>query len=151
MKTTDFDTSTYIKIPMVAKREPGTGILRLNEKYKAADASDNSESDYAKYRGKCKEFSEAAVAEDPTLTLVRGYYYCPITGKQQHWWCKRADGSIYDPTVKQFPSKGMGEYEEFDGWIECAMCGKSVHESEAHFNGNYACCSYTCGRKLVGV
>jgi len=29
-------------------------------------------SDYEKYRGKCKEFSEALIKKDPTLRLVRG-------------------------------------------------------------------------------
>lgn len=28
-----YDTSTYIKMPMIAIREPGTGILRLNKNY----------------------------------------------------------------------------------------------------------------------
>lgn len=43
-----------------------------------ADYSDWS--DYAKYRGKCKEMSEEAVAQDPSLRLVRGYYHCPFSG-----------------------------------------------------------------------
>jgi hypothetical protein len=34
------------------------------------------ESDYMKYRGKCKEMSEALVKENPKLRLVRGHYYC---------------------------------------------------------------------------
>lgn len=44
---------------------------------------------YALYRGKCKEYCEAAITTDPSLTLVRGYYYEPIWGTvEQHWWTK---------------------------------------------------------------
>ena len=31
--------------------------------------------DYQRYRGKCKEMSEALIAADPSLRLVRGHYY----------------------------------------------------------------------------
>jgi hypothetical protein len=35
------------------------------------------ESDYLKYRGKCKPMCEDAIQKDPTLTLVRGNYVDP--------------------------------------------------------------------------
>jgi hypothetical protein len=108
-------------------------------------------SDYEKYRGKCKEMSEQAVMEDPSLTLVRGYYWCPIWGKQEHWWTRRPDGAVNDPTKDQFPSKGIGYYEEFNGIFECAECGKEVHESEAYFDSRYAFCSGRCNAAFVGV
>jgi hypothetical protein len=110
-------------------------------------------SDYLKYRGKCKEYVEKAVKEDPTLLAVRGFYYDAAWGRQAHWWCLKQDGTIFDPTAKQFPSKGYGVYEEFDGFIECEECGKTVHESKAIIvgNGNYAVCSYECNLKLVGL
>lgn len=38
----------------------------------------DTETDYMKYRGKCKEMSEQACLLDSSLTLVRGYYYCPV-------------------------------------------------------------------------
>jgi len=107
------------------------------------------ESDYTKYRGKCKEFIAQAIKEDPTLKAVRGYYYCPIWGEQQHWWCVRPDGTIYDPTAKQFPSKGTGEYVEFDGNITCEYCGNQTTEKTAHFNGHHAYCSYNCAYRDV--
>jgi hypothetical protein len=104
-------------------------------------------------RGKCREMSEAAVAADPSLTLVRGFYHCPIWGKQAHWWTRRADGTLYDPTVAQFPSNGFGDYEEYDGTVECDECHKRVPEAEAHFDGNgrYAFCSHRCGLLFVGL
>lgn len=109
------------------------------------------QSDYLKYRGKCKEMSEALVVADPTLTLVRGYYFCPIWGEQPHWWAKRPDGTIVDPTKDQFPSKGLGHYIEFDGNIECSNCGKLIKEEDADIDGRYAFCSYECHGHFVGV
>jgi hypothetical protein len=107
--------------------------------------------DYLKYRGKCKEMSEALVKADPSLTLVRGHYWCPYWGQQAHWWTKDTDGKIVDPTALQFPSKGSGDYVEFDGTVECSECGKEMKEEDASFHGNYAFCSYRCNGKFVGV
>ena len=107
---------------------------------------------YLEYRGKCKEMSEAAVAEDPSLTLVRGWYYCPIWNRREpHWWCKKPDGTIVDPTCLQFPSGGLGEYEEFNGVVTCAECGKEIPEEKARFDSNYAFCSDLCNMRFVGL
>ena len=114
-----------------------------------------SQSDYLRYRGKCKEFCERAIAQDKTLTLVRGYYNCPIDGKQQHWWCIRADNTVYDPTVAQFATKGVAAtYEPFDGRFFCEQCGKEipgVTELTVLNTGRYPVCSVTCGKRLVGI
>jgi hypothetical protein len=110
-----------------------------------------TKTDYEKYRGKCKEMSEALLQQNPALTLVRGYYCCPIWGEQPHWWTKAADGTIHDPTKNQFPSRGVGEYVEFDGNVDCANCGKSMKEEDADIDGNYAFCSYECHGKFVGA
>jgi len=107
--------------------------------------------DYTKYRGKCKEMSEALVAADQSLTLVRGHYYCPAWGEQPHWWTKKPDGTIVDPTKNQFPSKGAGTYIEFNGIIPCSNCGKGISEDEADIDGRYAFCSYECHGRFVGV
>ena len=106
---------------------------------------------YQKYRGKCKEFVDAAVKADPSLTAIRGHYICPMWGKQAHWWCERPDGSIYDPTVNQFPKPHIGDYIEFNGFLECAQCGKQIAEERAYFNGNYGFCSCSCGMRFVGL
>jgi hypothetical protein len=95
-------------------------------------------SDYLNFRGKCKEMSEALVKSDPTLTLVRGHYDCPSWGLQPHWWTKGQNGNIQDPTVNQFPSRGIGEYIEFDGNVECSNCGKTKKEADMRFDSNYA-------------
>lgn len=110
-----------------------------------------SETDYLKYRGRCKEMVDAAIADDPTLEAVPGYYICPLWGKQAHWWCVRPDGSIYDPSVKQFPTQGAGaEYIKYDGTVECEYCHKVVPESEAYGVEPHAYCSYECYGHDVG-
>ena len=108
--------------------------------------------DYEKYRGKCKEFAEDAAQKDPTLRLVRGHYYCPIANRNEpHWWCERSDGPIFDPTKLQFLSRGAGLYKEFDGYIECAQCEKTVEEVDAYIEGKYGFCSTKCKMRFVGL
>lgn len=108
-------------------------------------------SDYQKYRGKCKEMSEAACAADPTLTLVRGWYHDLLWGKQAHWWCVKPNGKIVDPTALQFPTKGHGYYEPFNGLVECAECHEEIEEHKAQFEGRYAFCSGRCKLRFVGL
>ncbi len=64
-------------------------------------------SDYLEFRGKCKELAEEAIRADPSLRLVRGFYHCPMWGKQAHWWAVKSDGTVVDPSVKQFPTAGV--------------------------------------------
>lgn len=100
-------------------------------------------------RGRCKEMSEAAVAADATLTLVRGWYHDPVWGREEHWWTKRPDGSIYDPTAAQFPVGGIEFlYEEFVGLYPCWECGREVAEVDL-IEGR--CCSARCFMRLVGL
>jgi hypothetical protein len=54
-------------------------------------------------RGHCRKYSEAMVKKFPELELRKGFYHCPIWGKQQHWWCTLSE-KIVDPTEHQFPS-----------------------------------------------
>lgn len=107
---------------------------------------------YAQFRGKCKEASEALCAAVPTLTLVRGHYFCPMwNSNEPHWWCTQPDGTIIDPTAAQFPSSGNGIYTPFNGVVECAECGKEMEEAEASFESNYAFCSTRCHMRFVGL
>ena len=109
-------------------------------------------SDYLEFRGKCKELAEEAVQADHSLRLVRGFNDCPMWGKQAHWWAVKLDGSIVDPSVKQFPTAGAGaEYVEFDGQAECEYCHKCVPEAEAYTYPPHIYCSYECyGRDVMG-
>lgn len=114
-------------------------------------ATEQEQSNYMTYRGKCKQLCEQAVADDPTLTLVRGHYYDYEWGEQPHWWTVRPDGSIYDPTALQFPSKGAGVYVPFSGMLNCSECGKEMREEDAQLASNYAFCSDLCYGRFVGV
>ncbi len=112
----------------------------------------SEKSNYLTYRGKCKELSEIAVTNDPSLKLIRGHYYCPLWNRNEpHWWTERPDGTIFDPSSLQFPSNGSGIYTPFNGTVECSECGKKILENEAQFAGNYALCSYECYGRLVGI
>ena len=111
-----------------------------------------TKSDYMKYRGKCKEMSEDAILKDPSLILVRGYYHCPLDGKQEHWWTKTEFGEIFDPTVRQFKTNGAGaEYEEFNGECECEHCGITIKEENIIMQGRFPVCSGSCAMRLVGL
>ena len=101
------------------------------------------ENNYLQYRGKCKEFCEKALLDDPTLTIVRGYYHDAIWGRQTHWWTEKQDGTIYDPTKLQFPDQN-GEYEKFSGLFNCEQCNKEITEEEGTVYGNYIFCSGEC-------
>ncbi len=106
-------------------------------------------SDYLKYRGKCKEFCEELIKNDPSLTLVRGHYDCWSWGMQAHWWCVDKEGKIIDPTVDQFLKPHVGEYIPFNGMVECEQCHKQVKEEDAYMNGHHAYCSYVCAYRDV--
>lgn len=127
------------------------GIMTLRNA-NTAERDMSEPSNYQLYRGKCKEMSEAACLEDATLSLVRGFYHDPIYGKEPHWWCKKPDGEIVDPTSKQFAFGGIPEfYEEFNGVCECAECGIEKPESEMKFASNYSFCSSKCLMRFVGL
>lgn len=105
--------------------------------------SPTENTDYIKFRGKCRELSERYVDLHPDHQIVKGWYHCPIWGKQPHWWTQNIfTGKIHDPSVKQFPSKGLGEYEEYMGILECEYCGKKVSEDEAYFVDQHIYCCY---------
>ena len=116
------------------------------------DLEDQLAAGYLEFRGRCKELSDQACENDPTLTLVRGHYYCPIWNSlEAHWWTVRPDGTIYDPSCRQFPSQGHGDYIPFDGTVKCDECGKSIREEDARIEGRYALCSGECFARFVGV
>ena len=101
--------------------------------------------------GKCKEMSEELCKLDNSLSLVRGFYYCPFTNsKYSHWWTVDKKGNINDPTKMQFLSKGMGDYIPLDGYCKCDECGKKVLIEDTTFYGKYTLCSYECYGKFVG-
>ena len=109
------------------------------------------QADYRKYRGKCKELVDELCAKDPTLKAVRGHYECPFWGMQNHWWCVDKDGNIVDPSVKQFPTEGLGaNYIEFDGFYSCEFCGDDVAEEDVYPVEHHVYCSYECYGHDIG-
>lgn len=107
---------------------------------------------YEKYRGKCKELTEALVKEIPTLTIVRGHYFDHVWGRDEpHWWCVNDEGVIYDPSRLQFPTEGDGIYTPYSGYSDCEHCGKQVAEKDIIQQGRYPCCSDSCALRLVGL
>lgn len=101
-------------------------------------------------RGKCEEYARVAAETDPSLRLVRGWYFDPTWGRQEHWWTERADGTIHDPTAAQFPMGGVAAwYEEYDGTFPCEGCGRTVHEDDP---GRYMTnCTSRCYGRMVGL
>lgn len=97
--------------------------------------------------GQCAEITERMNKVFPELRRVRGHYYDAIWGEREHWWLVTSDGSVIDPTFKQFPTKGKGAYVPWrDGAPEptgiCMDCGSAV------FNKDYFC-SKECERSTV--
>lgn len=92
--------------------------------------------------GMCKEVTAAMAKDFPELRRVRGHYCCPFWGERQHWWLVTGAGEIVDPTAEQFPSKGMGEYVEWDESApqptgKCPNCGGYAYDYRT-------CCSDEC-------
>lgn len=87
---------------------------------------EQEESDYLRYRGKCREFCDAAILEDPTLTPGPWLLPLPLLGQ-------------------------AGALVEFDGWCSCEECGKKVKEEDAIMCGHYPVCSQGCAMRLVGL
>lgn len=95
--------------------------------------------------GQCAEVTAAMASAFPELRRVRGHYYCTVWGQRTHWWLVDRDGARVDPTATQFPSKGVGVYEE---WAEgeeepsgkCQNCSGYVY-------GGGTVCSDQCARE----
>lgn len=89
------------------------------------------------------------------MGVFLGYLQCTRrrkgrVNKMLDW--KRPDGTIYDPTVKQFPTAGAcAEYEEFDGVCTCEECGKRFKEGDGQMAGPYPVCSTKCALRLAGL
>jgi len=105
------------------------------------------------YSQKCHLYVLKWHERDPELTPVRGFYFCPVWNQdRQHWWLQKPDGTIFDPTVTQFPSAGLGTYQPFEDLeLNCDQCGKSVpKELLGHYHHNYTLCSNRCYGRMVG-
>ena len=101
-------------------------------------------------RGTCEEAAKKLATQDPTLTVVRGWYHDTLWGTQEHWWCTTADGAVVDPTVEQFPTghiESLRSYEPYAGTFPCYGCGIEISEDD-HTMG---CCCGACYGSVVGI
>lgn len=85
--------------------------------------------------GRCAEVTEIMSVVFPELIRVRGHYYCPSWGQRAHWWLVTDRGVVIDPTAEQFPSKGLGLYQQHEESDpeptgKCPNCGAYCYNSE---------------------
>jgi hypothetical protein len=95
-------------------------------------------------RGQCAPMTTRMAEAFPELRRVRGHYVCPLEGRRPHWWLVTPSGRIIDPTVDQFASCGMGDYEEYAGpepTGHCLNCGAMVFGPEMFCNAD---CAIAC-------
>jgi len=105
-------------------------------------------------RGKCKEFAEKYVTDNPDFRVACGFYYDPLMNSdEEHYWCvNKETGEIHDPTRKQFPSGGIPSfYREFNGFFSCEQCGKECHHESMIHSGRFHFCSVRCYGRCVGL
>ncbi len=74
------------------------------------DSDEDISGGNVKLQGLCHEASLAMSLAFPELNVVYGEAYTN-TGIVYHWWCKAPDGTIVDPTKRQFPW-GHCDYDE---------------------------------------
>ena len=93
--------------------------------------------------GACKDATAAMIVAFSELRRVNGHYFDHLWGEREHWWCVDVDGSIVDPTAKQFPSRGHGAYVELDPNAQtpsgmCPECGGYVYNGETFCSDGHA-------------
>ena len=103
--------------------------------------------------GLCASASKELAAAFPTLRIVRGHVSGVLIGRRGHWWCEDPDGTIYDPTRRQFP--GPMDYEEWQPGTEvrvgrCMNCGDDIYEIIESLDNvvQKCCCSEACAKEL---
>lgn len=135
-------TAEYLeKLPKEVDYSPPPGII----------PPDQHSDMYRKFRGQCLPLSLAVVREHPDWRLVRGFVECPFNGREQHWWTERPDGSIFDPSIRQYNAPGLLSYEEYEGVLSCFGCGVDVNEKDAVSDGSHRYCTESCLRYTIGV
>lgn len=104
---------------------------------------------YEQYYGQCQKACGAMVLVFPELTIRKGYASTEW-GERGHWWLTTADGTIIDPTAKQFPSI-FGYREWVPGSLvligKCCNCGDEIWEAVQSLDNikRKEICSVACG------
>lgn len=106
---------------------------------------------YEKTYGKCREACEAMAKEFPELRIAKGHADTLGWGRRAHWWLVADNGSIIDPTRKQFP--GVYNYDEWEPGKEvcvgkCCNCGGEIWEAvqDLEHIENKMLCGPSCER-----
>ena len=87
----------------------------------------------------CKEATKLMAEEFPELRRVRGNVMVGVDYRP-HWWLVATDGSIVDPTYRQFTN--ISFYEEHDESMgdshgKCRRCGELLYRSKG--DDSYLC------------
>lgn len=109
--------------------------------------------DYARSAGECAQACKAMKEAFPELEVTNGFVtVLDYPEPRQHWWCKTANGTIVDPTKKQYPF--ILDYEEIDEahparnypQARCHQCGEHYYETP-ELNGTMH--TKTCEREYT--
>lgn len=106
--------------------------------------------------GMCREACEVMKKDFPELNVTNGFVHLlDIDEPQMHWWLKKSDGEIVDPTKFQYVWNGtpIMHYEEIDASHparnfprrKCMNCGKYYYQTEKHFAN---VCSEKCSKEF---
>ncbi len=98
--------------------------------------------------GLCYKAAHDMAEAFPSLAVVSGHALCLYPwGKRGHWWCVEPNGTIVDPTAKQFPAIGRYEpYTEGDDIRlgKCMSCGDEIWGSDPEAVYSTILCSKDC-------
>ena len=105
----------------------------MNEQYKAWIEANVPTRELA--YGNCFSVTLNMQEAFPELRQVSGFYFDALWGRRTHWWLQTQDGQVVDPTARQFPTKGSGEYQEVVDTSEiptgvCKHCGCDVYNHD---------------------
>lgn len=115
----------------------------------------NDPTDRQVLRARCSEFTKLFVEKFPHLKRVSGFYgeYDPegVGLNEEHWWCVDTDGSIVDPTVKQF-TYVQSIYTEYNEDLHQVRLGRCMNCGEDIFGkiseGHKCICSDECAAEF---
>ena len=89
---------------------PNSNVLEMKRASLSQEHLDWIQNNVKDSYGKCLFYTAKLQEQFPNLRRVYGFYYCPIWGERNHFWCITEQNTVVDPTASQFPSKGTGSY-----------------------------------------
>lgn len=104
--------------------------------------------------GLCADATRRMVVAFPELKRVAGTAYSAMR-TTEHWWCVAPDGTVVDPTARQFSGCGVVEYVPWKPGDEvrvgrCMNCGEDIYERVESLQGSRReICGETCEREMA--